>query len=67
MAKRDAFLLRIEPSVLEAIRKWADDEMRSMNAQVEFLLRSKLKEAGRMPSAQHSGSDPELIIEKEEL
>ena len=49
MAKRDSFLLRVDPSVLEAIRRWADDEMRSMNAQIEFILRSKLKDAGRLP------------------
>jgi hypothetical protein len=48
MGKREAFLLRADPTVLEAIRKWADDEMRSMNAQIEFILRSKLKEAGRL-------------------
>jgi hypothetical protein len=49
MAKRDSFLLRVDPTVLEAIRRWADDEMRSMNAQIEFILRSKLKDAGRLP------------------
>ena len=49
MAKRDSFLLRVDPAVLEAIRRWADDELRSMNAQIEFILRSKLKDAGRLP------------------
>lgn len=49
MAKRESFLLRIDPLILEAIRKWSDDEMRSMNAQIEFILRMQLKEAGRMP------------------
>ena len=49
MAKRDSFLLRVDPIVLEAIRRWADDEMRSMNAQIEFILRSKLKDASRLP------------------
>jgi len=49
MAKRDSFLLRVDPAVLEAVRRWANDEMRSMNAQIEFILRSKLKDAGRFP------------------
>lgn len=60
MAKRDSFLLRVDPLVLEAIRRWADDEMRSMNGQIEFILRSKLNEAGRLPSKPSSkpGSKP---------
>ena len=48
MAKRDSFLLRIDPKILEAIRKWSDDELRSMNAQIEFLLTRALKDAGRL-------------------
>lgn len=47
MTKRDTFLLRIDPKILEAIRRWSDDEMRSMNAQIEFLLRKSLRDAGR--------------------
>lgn len=64
MAKRDSFLLRIDPKVLEAIRKWSDDELRSMNAQIEFLLTRALKDAGRLqreepniPSESSGGSD----------
>jgi len=63
MAKRDSFLMRVDPLILEAIRRWSEDELRSMNAQIEFLLRNKLKEAGRLPqksSAQGtSESQPE--------
>jgi len=44
---RDAFLLRIDPKVLAALRRWADDDMRSVNAQVEFLLRRSLQDHGR--------------------
>jgi len=44
---RDAFLLRIDPKVLAALRRWADDDMRSVNAQVEYLLRRCLQEQGR--------------------
>lgn len=49
MAKRDSFLLRIDPKILAAIRSWADDEMRSMNGQIEYLLRGAIKQAGRLP------------------
>ena len=51
MAKRDAFLLRIDPEVLAALRRWADDDLRSLNAQIDFLLRRSLRDAGRLPSA----------------
>jgi len=44
---RDAFLLRIDPKVLAALRRWADDDMRSVNAQVEYLLRRCLQDQGR--------------------
>ena len=47
MAERKAFLLRIDPAVLEAVQKWAGDELRSINAQVEFALRDALARAGR--------------------
>ena len=49
MSKREAFLLRLDPKVLEALRRWAADDLRSVNAQVEFLLRRALREAGRLP------------------
>jgi hypothetical protein len=42
-------LLRLDPGVHDAVAKWAADEMRSTNAQIEFLLRRALTEAGRMP------------------
>lgn len=48
MAKRDSFLLRIDPKVLAGLRRWADDEMRSVNGQIEFLLRKTLRDAGRL-------------------
>jgi hypothetical protein len=51
LAKRDAFLLRIDPEVLAALRRWADDDLRSLNAQIDFLLRRSLRDAGRLPSA----------------
>ena len=49
MAERKNVLLRLDPAVHDALAKWAADEMRSTNAQIEFLLRRALGEAGRMP------------------
>jgi hypothetical protein len=49
MAERKSVLLRLDPAVHDALAKWAADEMRSTNAQIEFLLRRALSEAGRMP------------------
>jgi len=49
VSEREAFLLRIDPRVLDAVRRWARDDLRSVNAQVEFLLRRALREAGRLP------------------
>jgi hypothetical protein len=42
-------LLRLDPSVHDALARWASDELRSANAQIEFLLRRALAEAGRLP------------------
>ncbi|MGD9387229.1 MAG: Arc family DNA-binding protein [Gammaproteobacteria bacterium] len=55
MAKRDAFLLRIDPEILAAVRRWADDDLRSMNAQIDYLLRRSLRDAGRMPKGAAGG------------
>ena len=55
MLKREAFLIRIDPKSLEALRRWADDELRSMNGQIEFLLRRALREAGRLNSGLKGG------------
>jgi len=45
---RKAFLLRIDPEVLDALQRWAGDDLRSLNAQIEFLLRRVLRDAGRL-------------------
>ena len=47
MAERKPFLLRIDPAVLEALQKWAADDLRSLNAQIEYVLRDALGRAGR--------------------
>ncbi len=49
MPERKPFLLRIDPLVLEALQKWAADDLRSLNAQIEFVLRDALVRAGRTP------------------
>ena len=49
MSERRPVLLRIDPAVHDALTRWAGDELRSVNAQVEVLLRRALSEAGRMP------------------
>lgn len=48
MAERKAILLRLDPKIHDALRRWADDDLRSVNAQMEFLLRRALAEAGRL-------------------
>ncbi|HZE39205.1 MAG TPA: hypothetical protein VE172_10380 [Stackebrandtia sp.] len=54
MAERKHVLVRLDPAVHDAIAKWAADELRSVNAQIEFALRMALKQAGREP---RSGND----------
>ncbi|MCP9957507.1 hypothetical protein [Streptomyces sudanensis] len=49
--ERKQVLLRLDPAVYEALARWASDELRSANSQIEFLLRRALDEAGRLPSA----------------
>ncbi len=55
MAERKPFLLRADPKILDALQKWADDELRSMNGQIEFLLRRALEEAGRLDKPARHG------------
>ena len=48
MAERKPFLLRIDKDVLDAVQRWADDDLRSLNGQIEFVLRKALRETGRL-------------------
>jgi hypothetical protein len=57
VAGKKAFLLRLDPKIHEAVRRWADDDLRSVNAQIEFLLRRALHDAGRMPSKDSKKKD----------
>ena len=55
MNARKAYPLRINSQVLEAVQHWADDELRSLNAQIEYVLRESLKKANRLPK---TGMEP---------
>jgi hypothetical protein len=48
MAERKPFLLRIDAEILDAVQRWANDDLRSLNGQIEFLLRKLLKQEGRL-------------------
>lgn len=49
MSERKSFLLRVDPQVHDALKRWAEDELRSLNAQAEMVLREALRRAGRLP------------------
>ena len=51
-AEKKAYPLRISPAVLEAMQRWADDDLRSVNAQIEFVLREALRKSGRLKAGQ---------------
>ncbi|MCW8925363.1 MAG: Arc family DNA binding domain-containing protein [Xanthomonadales bacterium] len=55
MAAKKAFPLRIDENIWQAVRRWSDDELRSVNAQIEYLLRDALRKAGRMPAKDGRG------------
>lgn len=50
LADRKSFLLRVDPALLKEVQRWADEDLRSLNGQIEFLLRKSLREAGRKVS-----------------
>ena len=50
MSERKGYPLRINAAVLAAMQRWADDELRSLNAQIEYVLREALRGAGRLPA-----------------
>ncbi|MDA0705429.1 MAG: Arc family DNA binding domain-containing protein [Proteobacteria bacterium] len=51
MVERKAFALRIDSKTLNAVQRWANDDLRSLNGQIEFVLREALRKAGRLPKA----------------
>ncbi|MEZ4301883.1 MAG: hypothetical protein R3B70_43515 [Polyangiaceae bacterium] len=58
MAERKPFLLRLDPTVLAALQRWADDDLRSMNGQIEYLLRRALADTGRLPRPPAADTNP---------
>ena len=54
MAARKAFALRIDEKILAEMTRWANDDLRSLNAQIEFVLREALRKNGRLPKPQDS-------------
>ena len=57
MPPRKPFLLRVEPKLLQALQRWADDDLRSLNGQIEFVLRDALRRVGRLPSKRDATKD----------
>lgn len=51
MSERKQLLLRLDPAIYDAVARWASDDLRSINAQIEILLRRELKTHGRLPDA----------------
>ncbi len=61
VSDKKAYPLRISAAVLEAVQHWADDDLRSVNAQIEYLLRDALRRSGRMKPAQQ----PDVLVDDE--
>lgn len=64
MAKRKQYPLRVDPVIWEAVERWAADDLRSVNAQVEFILRRALKDAGRLKES--GGAPPGQSVRPED-
>ncbi|MBP7624176.1 MAG: Arc family DNA-binding protein [Xanthomonadales bacterium] len=59
MSEKKAYPLRINAQVLDAVQRWADDELRSVNAQIEYVLRDALRKGGRFPRDDEPPREPE--------
>ncbi|SFB57176.1 Arc family DNA-binding protein [Algoriphagus aquimarinus] len=59
MPKKKAFALRLDENMMKAIEKWAADEFRSTNGQLEWIIRESLKKAGRLPKGESGNSNLE--------
>jgi len=59
MSPKKSFLLRIDPKLYEALERWSEDEFRSVNAHIEFLLRDALRKAGRLNNLPRQPGEPE--------
>ena len=61
MAARKSFALRIGAKTFEAMQRWSKDDLRSLNAQIEFVLRDALRKSGRLEPAEDQGEDGDSI------
>jgi hypothetical protein len=66
MAERKSFLLRVDGQLLDQLKQWADDDLRSLNGQIEFLLRRALRDSGRAKEAT-SPPTPDTSLPAEEV
>lgn len=57
MSKRKSFVLRIDPETFKAIEKWAEDEFRSVNGQLEWIINKSLKESKQLPKYKRQSGD----------
>jgi hypothetical protein len=57
VAERKSFLIRVDRELLDGVQRWANDDLRSLNAQIEFLLRDAMKRAGRVVKAADAAAD----------
>lgn len=65
MDARKSFLLRTDPAALAALRRWAADDLRSVNAQIDFILRDALRRAGRLPQKEERPASRERHADEE--
>ena len=66
MASKKAFALRISPQVMDAMQRWADDDLRSLNAQIEYVLRDALVNSGRVKLTQKAVTELVDITEEKD-
>ena len=64
MPQSKKFLLRLDPRLFDALRRWADDELRSINAQIEYLLTDQARRAGRLPKQNNRRPPPDATNEQ---
>jgi hypothetical protein len=66
MTSSKRFLLRLDPRLFEALRRWADDDLRSINAQIEYLLTDQARRAGRLPHHRNRSRLPDPTAPEED-
>ena len=67
MADSKRFLLRLDPRLFEAIRRWAEDDLRSINGQIEYLLTDQARRAGRLPHRRARREPPQPSPAEDDL